>query len=290
MANFAAEDARRAIGELVTILEQNFDGFNISEIVKGGSMGHGTAIPGHFDIDLVLYSRDIDGHAVLRQRNGFEPWVKKLHAFLSSRLSSRDYNCTCITQHSVQFVYKGQVDVDLLVSPYWANQHELYRFLQSVPQQRRQMFSVCAAKWQVDFFKQQPNEVKKYIRRAKAWRNQMWPKGRPGEGKPTSYLLSLLVLKAYETKGHRTITQSLQDLVTGSPDICWEVYYERCDYPNLLPSRPRIVDPANPANNVWITGLKKCNPGEKISDYEPGDGNSVLLRRYIHTIDLSKPI
>ena len=28
-----------------------------SEIIKGGSLGHGTAVPGHYDIDLVIYSR-----------------------------------------------------------------------------------------------------------------------------------------------------------------------------------------------------------------------------------------
>ena len=27
-----------------------------NEVVKGGSLGHGTAVPGHFDVDLVMYS------------------------------------------------------------------------------------------------------------------------------------------------------------------------------------------------------------------------------------------
>ena len=30
---------------------------NIQEIIKGGSLGHGTAVPGKFDLDLVVYSR-----------------------------------------------------------------------------------------------------------------------------------------------------------------------------------------------------------------------------------------
>ena len=34
--------------------------FNISEIITAGSLGHGTAIPGNFDLDLVLYSRGND--------------------------------------------------------------------------------------------------------------------------------------------------------------------------------------------------------------------------------------
>jgi hypothetical protein len=31
------------------------------------------------------------------------------------------------------------VEVDLLVSPYWSDQHELYRFLQRVPKEKRSM-------------------------------------------------------------------------------------------------------------------------------------------------------
>ena len=61
----------------------------------------------------------------------------------------------------------------------------------------------------------------------------------------------------------------------------------RRDYPNLLPSRPRIVDPPNPANNVWITGVGRYQPR---SDYELQDGNTARLKSLIHTIDLSKSL
>ncbi len=70
--------------------------------------------------------------------NEFKPWVEQLHKFLKNELG-HNYNYTGMTQRSVQFNYKGKVDVDLLVSPYWANQHSLYRFLQSIPQQKRAM-------------------------------------------------------------------------------------------------------------------------------------------------------
>ena len=42
-----------------TIMSQNPDGggwFVISEVIKAGSLGHGTAVQGHFDLDLVVYS------------------------------------------------------------------------------------------------------------------------------------------------------------------------------------------------------------------------------------------
>ena len=38
-------------------LQTNFRGFNINEVIKAGSLGDGTAVPGHYDIDLVIYSR-----------------------------------------------------------------------------------------------------------------------------------------------------------------------------------------------------------------------------------------
>ena len=39
------------------LLQTDFRDFNISEIYKAGSLGHGTAVSGHYDIDLVIYSR-----------------------------------------------------------------------------------------------------------------------------------------------------------------------------------------------------------------------------------------
>ena len=54
-------------------------------------------------------------------------------------------------------------------------------------------------------------------------------------------------------------------------------FYTRAEFKDLLPSRPRIIDPANPANNVWETG------------FIPRACSSVLVSK-IRTIDLSRPI
>ena len=44
-------------GSYIIFLQTNFRGFNISEVIKAGSLGDGTAVPGHYDLDLVIYSR-----------------------------------------------------------------------------------------------------------------------------------------------------------------------------------------------------------------------------------------
>ena len=72
--------------------------------------------------------------------------------------------------------------------------------------------------------------------------------------------------------------------------IYWEEYYERRDYPNLLPARPRIIDPANPANNLYISGIHNCRPYEKACEYGPGDGNWTVFKREIGTLDLTKTV
>ena len=107
-------------------------------------------------------------------------------------------------------------------------------------------YSASAAKWQVQFFKQQSAQVlcvhvhvcvcechtwcvpmsphtysfsdthhmyvhtyihillqsrdfyRELIKRAKAWRDHMWPRGSGGTGRPSSYLISLLVARAFE--------------------------------------------------------------------------------------------
>ena len=53
--------------------------------------------------------------------------------------------------------------------------------------------------------------------------------------------------------------------------------YKIADYRDLLPSPPRIIDPANPANNVWESGVR------------PAGQSSVLVSK-IDSIDLSTPI
>ena len=58
--------------------------------------------------------------------------------------------------------------------------------------------------------------------------------------------------------------------------VYWEgKYYRLAEYSDLLPARPRIIDPANPANNVWESGIR---------------GDTSMFPRNINTIDLSRSI
>lgn len=114
------------------------------------------------------------------RENGYQAWLEKLKHFLQQSLG-RKFKLDQLTPHAVQFEYEGKIDVDLLLSPYWSDPHQLYDFLRQVPEAKRFRlvtcmeyclyvcdvecctinfrFSVSAAKWQVEFFQKQPNQV-----------------------------------------------------------------------------------------------------------------------------------
>ena len=118
---------------------------------------------------------DINQHTV--RKNGFRPSLEKVKSFLQKSFGGSFEE----TPHAVQVEYGGKIDVDLLLSPYWSDPHQLYDFLRQVPEAKRFRlvtcmeyclyvcdvecctinfrFSVSAAKWQVEFFQKQPNQV-----------------------------------------------------------------------------------------------------------------------------------
>ena len=71
------------------------------------------------------------------EASGYSYYLKPLDAFLREKLG-RSYVQTekekkaLIRGRSIQFTYRGHIEVDILVSPNWKDQHELYQFLKDV--------------------------------------------------------------------------------------------------------------------------------------------------------------
>ena len=61
------------------------------------------------------------------------------------------------------------------------------------------MYSVLNVKLQGTCQKEISLQVLEYIKKAKAWRNNSW--GNDESGRPSSYLMEILVIKAYENGG-----------------------------------------------------------------------------------------
>ena len=79
----------------------------------------------------------ITGQDVIDQGNRqFRKWLTPLRQFLKAKLKD-DYKATKTTKRSIQFKYKGLIDVDLLVSPYWETADDFYDFLKGIPRGKR---------------------------------------------------------------------------------------------------------------------------------------------------------
>ena len=53
---------------------------------------------------------------------------------------------------------------------------------------------------------------------------------------------------------------------------------------------PYIIDPANPFNNVYHSGISRHRANNKEDTYGPGDGNWTVFVHYIDSLDLSVSI
>jgi hypothetical protein len=139
-------------------------------------------------------------------------------------------------------------------------------------------------------------KVKEYIKRAKKWRDEYWPKGVQGTGRPKSFLLELLVIEAYDRVGRndpRAITQRLYQIVRNHRyiKVSWvndgAIYDQNTCRP--LYQTPCILDPANPFNNLYKSGLHPYKGGNIRKDrYNEGDGDWTNMVEYIGQLDLSR--
>ena len=71
--------------------------------------------------------------------NGYSDWLGQLYDFLQLNYG---YECKFYRDksnffRSVPFKFKSLIDVDLLVSPYWVDQHKFYKFLRGASAKER---------------------------------------------------------------------------------------------------------------------------------------------------------
>ena len=82
--------------------------------------------------DNNIHPTGFTGQDVLHQgEEMFKKWLEKLAQFLQTQFGHH-YQMTHMTKRSVQFKFKGTIDVDLLVSPYYESAHAFYKFLKTI--------------------------------------------------------------------------------------------------------------------------------------------------------------
>merc|ERR1719301_137225 len=236
------------IVEVVT--EKSF--LNIAQVVKGGSVGKGTAITGTTDAEVVFF---LKGMPKGQQSKWLPPLLKAVAAVLTQHLS-KEHGAEDIlaTDDCVCMKVKGCVEVQLRFSPDFATYDEV---IHAMGQQRpdvRKHFNVALKKEQVQFISKQPGQVKVTMRLLKWWRNQQrWssPLTRPSD----EVLELIAVYSALQTKprDQRMAIANAMSLMSRFQElrIVWSNYYDKEDiWSPLLQQRPLLMDPVNPYLNV----------------------------------------
>ena len=111
-------------------------------------VGQRTTAPGYCDVDFVIYSKSkeiklkesvlqwflIGIDPVMVIQNGYDDIQDKLENYMKKHLSPHYKYCDR-THVAVKFTYK-QLEVDLLLSPYWDTREEYYTFMRKIQHPR----------------------------------------------------------------------------------------------------------------------------------------------------------
>ncbi|XP_065834545.1 2'-5'-oligoadenylate synthase 1A-like isoform X2 [Oscarella lobularis] len=271
------DNHQRVVNFLVRYLH-NHCPFRVSEVVESGSLGQGTTTSEEADIDLVVMSQEVPKEdnadwlprALEALKTALRRGEAKQYPNISNMPNSmlgRAIPC-CSDWERTRFALQfkcGGYDVDLLPTYDWSRDPEKYEGLYKLcvkyhTQEQYQWYSRGAAKLQVEFVSHQRNEVKDLIRIVKYWskKRAYWSYKKY---KPSSYLITLLVIKASENTGHmyfdRTaVLSEFCRLVRQPPPlrISWSKYNDPETY-SFGEAQRVIQDPANPVNNVARSGI-----------------------------------
>ncbi|XP_074657432.1 2'-5'-oligoadenylate synthase 1A-like isoform X1 [Tubulanus polymorphus] len=262
---------KRALDMLIRYLHSENVPFDVSEVVKSGSLGKGTAVIGKADIDCVMYINDFRGMDNIQLK--IKECIDNIWDILAAHKWNREGKLKLIRRDSylINLKLRGRYDdefheVDLLPTYDILRRYpeaDIYDEMRNIDGRSRGFYSAPLARLQLEFVKQQPTIVKSLIRTVKYWSKtrRSFQKG------PPSYFYELLVIDTWERAGSpwrfdlrvglRTVLKRLTD--PGSIRIKWTVNYDRpCCVPQ--PGRPWIVDPANPFSDVgYNIDSDKCN-------------------------------
>jgi 2'-5'-oligoadenylate synthetase len=239
----------QALNNLVeTVSEASF--LNISHVVKGGSVGKGTAISGVTDAEVVFFLKGLPSTS----QGSWMPSLLKAVAGVLSLGAEHGVDEVCTTEDSLRMRVKGLITVDLRFSPVFDSYASVIQTLGEQGPEARKYFATSLVKERTQFIAKQPGHVKVTIRLLKWWRDQQTWSGKIF--RPTDEMLELVsVYSAVQTKpaDQRTAIANVMALLAQANDlrIVWSNYYSKDDvWAPLLRQRPLLMDPTNPFINV----------------------------------------
>ncbi|XP_013408680.1 2'-5'-oligoadenylate synthase 3-like [Lingula anatina] len=246
----------------------------VRSVIKGGSLGKGTALKNKSDIDCVVFI-NYDGGIQTSIQAMSGPWLQDIIEEIRHSLGNwnplPEFEVVGKTIHAVKLRYKKgsfTCDVDLLPAIDILKKgtpQQVYYAMKSLSPHLREYCSAPLVQLQVEFVKCQQPVVKDLIRFVKHWKNEYSEKvfrefAPPHARLPSSYLLELLCIKVWEMVGRpssmdkRQGLKAVMSLLTERRHhvhrVEWSAFYDPSKYPLKATDHLSVRDPANPFNDL----------------------------------------
>jgi len=231
------------------VQEKSF--LNVVEVVKGGSVGKGTAITDCEDAELVFFVKGLptEGH-----QKWLPPLLRSVQSTLVANLPEDMYTSIQCTDDSVQMDMKGTITVHMRFSPAFENYVKTVQALGALGPYARKPFEPSFVKERTQFVAKQPGHVKVTMRLLKWWRDQQaWSCALT---KPSDFVLELIAIYASQQCGKVTQAQMIANCMSllsrfDQLRVVWSNYYDPSDvWSPLMLQKPLLMDPVNPFSNV----------------------------------------
>eukprot|EP00742_Colponemidia_sp_Colp-10_P002647 GILJ01002830.1.p1 GENE.GILJ01002830.1~~GILJ01002830.1.p1 ORF type:complete len:741 (-),score=67.31 GILJ01002830.1:352-2574(-) len=220
---------RQVIKTIVDILQEHLP-IPFSEVTSAGSIEKGTHLPNSSDCDFVILFK-------IFQKKQPQRWfpvvqgilVNVLALHLGERFKLRD----CKSPYCLGLQCDG-IDVDLVIGVFFENKEEFANYYNKMDADTKRFLRASASKWQVEYIRILPPDVKDVIKIFKDAKNKFFLND---PRQPSSFVCELLVdmASSQTTTGPdykaRLLAQSVQCVL----------------------QRPRLIDPGNPQNVVSAT-------------------------------------
>merc|ERR1719287_419221 len=240
----------QALSSIKEIVEQHCF-LNVVDVVKGGSVGKGTAITDCEDAELMFFVKGLptEGH-----QKWMAPLLRSVKATLSLNFPSDLPASMDCTDDSVRMDVKGGLVVNVRFSPAFENYVETVQALGMLGPYARKPFEPSFVKERTQFVAKQPGHVKVTMRLMKWWRDQQaWSCPLTT---PSDYVLELIVIYAAQQCGKVAQAQMIANCMSllarfDQLRVVWSNYYDPSDvWSPLMLQKPLLMDPVNPFSNV----------------------------------------
>jgi 2'-5'-oligoadenylate synthetase len=238
--------------EVVDIVSENAF-FNISHVVKGGSVGKGTAINGCTDAEVVFF---VKGLPYNKQNKWLPSMLKAVAGVLNQHLETalQIVDHLSVTEDSICMKVRGMVEVNLRFSSDFESYTQTLNELGALGPDGWKHMNTALAKEKVLFVSKQPGQVKVTMRLLKWWRDQQqWTSEHTTPSDDVLELIAVYSALQTKPKDQRTAIANAMSLMARFNElrVVWSNYYDKEQiWAPLVQQRPLLMDPVNPYVNV----------------------------------------